>query len=175
MRIDENLHISIDFENNEGEKASIYIEHLDKKRFDAASNVLGEIYSLLQKGDINPDVFVIDWPILLKQHKNVIDAFIESLLLTGEIISNNRLVNMAQSPKKLKEDLEKAKIDEDALNSVKGLLLFICALLRYTTAKNLKVVKGLFNTYKSAQEWRSSHSYSIEQADTREVNTLKEI
>lgn len=176
MKIDENLHISIEFENSEGNKASLFINHLDKRRFDAASSVLGEVYRIIQEGKIHPDVFVIDWPVILKDYNKIIDAFIEALFMSSEIISNNLLVNMAQSPKKLKEQLIKAKVDEDTLNSLKGLILFISALLRYTTASSLKTVKGLFTTYKDAQEWRSLHTYSIEQVEEKDTkSTLEEI
>ena len=174
MKIDENLHISIDFENFEGGKASLYIDHLDKRRFDAASAILGEVYSIIQEGKIHPDVFVVDWPVILKEHSKAADAFIEALFTSSEIISHNKLVSMAQSPKKLKEELEKAKVDEDTLNSLKGLILFISALLRYTTTSSLKHVKGLFSTYKNAQEWRSLHIYSGEPAEPKK-STLEPI
>lgn len=176
MKIDENLHIAIDFENSEGQKASLFINYLDRRRFDAASSVLGEVYSIIQEGKIHPDVFVIDWPVILKEHSKTIDVFIESLFTNAEIISNNLLIEMAQSPKRLKEQLDKGKIDDDTLSSLKGLILFISALLRYTTASSLKHVKGLFSTYKDAQEWRSLHTYSSEQVEEKGIkNTLEEI
>lgn len=176
MKIDENLHIAIDFENNDGGKSSLFINHLDKRRFDAASLALGEIYSIIQSGKIHPDVFVVDWPLILKDHRQSIDSFIESLFTSGEIISNEKLVNLAQSPKKLKEELCKAKIDDEVLVSLKGLILFISALLRYTTASSLKNVKGLFSTYKNVQEWRSLHTYSTDTAEVGATrSTLEEI
>lgn len=156
MRIDKNFHISFTFENAEGNEACIYIDFIDKRRFDVASSFLGEVYSLIKGSDLHPDVLVKDWPTLLEKHKENIDAFIEHIFNTSEIVSEGKLIKLLQSKKKLESELQEAFIDEDVLTQIKGLILFIFALLRYTTVSSLKSVKGLFTMWQDASTWRNS-------------------
>lgn len=175
LKINKDLHISFVFENNLGQEGSIFFDFVDKRRFDAIAPVLGRFYSIIKEGSLHPDVLVVDWVNLFPNDLKAINGFIESLFNKGEIIIDNTLIDLSQSPKTLKTELEKSGIDEDVMNVIKGMTLFICALLRYTTAQSLKDVEGLFCMHKDVQEWRSLH-ISLAESSTKEAkNSLEKI
>ena len=161
MKIDKDFHISFNFENSEGSQCSFYIDFIDKHRLQVASTFLGEIYSLISENRVNPDVFVIDWPILLKSHIEKIDEFISHIFNTSLMNADGFLIEMAKPLPGLLKELEKHHIDEDILIQIKGLILFICALCRYSTKQTLKNVEGLFYTYKTASEWKNSQELHL--------------
>lgn len=175
MTINKNLHISFDFENANGNKASLFIDFIDKRRFDIVSASLGKVYSVIKSGEYHPDVFVVDWKQILENDVSTLEAFLESLLTTAELISEEQLVKFANSKKKLESELSKAAIDEDVINTIKGMLLFTCALLRYTTRGSIKNLENAFITYKSISDWRSSHSHSSSSSEEPTGPSLEKI
>lgn len=166
MRITNDLTCAIPFENAQGDKAELFIAHLDSARFNAAYKVLGKAYSMLKTGEVHPDVFCVDYKELFKDDSDILNPFLEYHFTNAMIISNGILVDFKEAPDKVKADLQKAEIDDDCLDSVRGLFFFIAALLRYANKATIMSFGELCNILQTAQQWRISHESSLSMSQT---------
>lgn len=166
MKIDASLTCATQFNNANGDVAELFISHLDANRFNAAYTVLGKAYTMIKSGQIHPDVLCVDYQEIFKDETDVLNAFLEYHFTNAMIISNGVLVDFNETSDKLKVALEKAAIDDDCLNSAKGLFFFIAALARYANKAAIASFGELFTMSLTLQEWRISHESSLKPLQT---------
>lgn len=180
LKIDNNLNLILTLHPfSVKEPIEIYLPCINSQQFQGIENMLGATYTLI-KQDINPDVFVVDWSIKLKealkdnyiQELNKFEAFYQRLLLTAELYNanDNIFYKMVTDKDKL---VELGIFDDVVENDFKGLLLFILALWRYIRGTTRESVLGLFVTSLTLSEWKDSHKKSTQELNSQDTQSLK--
>lgn len=162
-QIDSLNNFCFELENEQGQNISVFIPEPTRAAFNAIAPTLGKIYTRISNGE-NPDVFVVDWRIILKEicgensdKENAVLGFIDRSLLSakialnsGEIIDYSAAFTIENGAKIYKGDLS-----DEILEKIQGFLLFISALFRYITKSSRAKIKGFF-TSQNASDWQNS-------------------
>lgn len=182
LLINDKCNFVIPLENSVGEEFKVFIPHIPKSNVDSIAEVLGELFSRLQKG-LNPDVFIEDNQLIINsiienlckdneedklRLQSLINSFIERSLLTAEVLfPDGEFISYPS--------ISKDKIDWDGscFNTLRGYLLFIQALWRYTPVKTKTTFLGPFIVYQSLSEWQSSLKKSCQEQKDLDIKKQK--
>lgn len=154
-KIDRKLNLVLPINMVAGHTIHLYVPQPTKLLFNSISKVLSKFYSLALK-DIPIDVVIIDYEQYIDEaiegmpnrdeYLTKVKSFLEKVLLGSHVYdtSSGEFSGFTEYSEKL---------TEDDRGVVEGMLLFICALFRYTSQQIKTSLLGDYFTSLTYSEW----------------------
>lgn len=155
-------HLVVPFVRDNGEEVQVWTPQPHELELKQISRILS--YLATQSKDGNLNCLIIDW-----------ERYVEEAL--DPVSANLQKQNKEALIKFLDRQLSGAQLSEGDINELssgevnifKGTLLFICALLRYTSRAEQKGVLNPFTTSLNATEWKTHLSKLQKEAQPRNI------